>query len=69
MDPELIYICGLAFFVVILLLAFLSIIIRLILVLFPASDAKSDPALIAAITSSYSVMYPGTKISKMEELK
>ena len=66
---DLVYICASAFAAVFLLLTVLAIMMRVIIALFPPKDITSDAAVIAAIASVAASVYPGTKISKVEELK
>ncbi len=66
---DLVYICASAFVAVFLLLTILAIMMRVIVALFPPEDTTSDNAVIAAIASVAASVYPGTKISKVEELK
>lgn len=42
---------------------------RLILVVFPERAEVVDAAVLAAVTSVISTAYPGTKITKVEEVK
>lgn len=64
---DLITVSLIAFGIVLLLLALLAAIIRLITIAFPARDLSSDSALVAAVTSVYSALYPGTTVTTMEE--
>jgi hypothetical protein len=68
-SSNLVVICTTAFMAVFILLSILALVMRLILFLFPAKEAVSDAAVIAAVTSMYQTIYPGTKISKIEEAK
>lgn len=67
-SPELITICISAFLAVFALLAILALIMRLIIMAFPAR-AGGDAAVIAAISTVMQNVYPGTKITKVEEIK
>jgi hypothetical protein len=69
MTPDLLSICGSAFLGVFLLLALLAVIMRVIITLFPAGDDVSDAAVLAAMTATIGTLYPGTKITKVEEVK
>jgi len=67
--PELVYVCISAFLAVFILLAVLAVIMRLIQVAWPARSGDGDAAVIAAVTSVMQNLYPGTKITKVEEIK
>ena len=67
--PELFSISTIAFSSVLVLLAMLAGIIRLITMAFPAAEGEDDTALVAAVTSVYSSLYPGAKVTHMEEVK
>ena len=66
--PDLITICLTSFVAVLLLLSFLALVMRIIILIFPAKE-DDDSAVVAAITSAYNVHYPGTKIIKIGEQK
>jgi hypothetical protein len=66
---NLLVICALAFGAVFILLIVLAAVMRLILSVFPERMRESDSALIAAVTSLASTLYPGTLITKVEEIK
>ena len=66
--PDLITICLTSFVAVLLLLSFLALIMRIIVLMFPVKD-DDDSLVVAAITSTYNVQYPGTKIIKIGEQK
>jgi len=68
-SPDLLMVCISAFLSVFVLLAILSLVMRLILVVFPARAVTSDAAVVAAISSVMQNVYPGTKITKVEEIK
>lgn len=44
-------------------------VMRLILVVFPDRGKKTDAAVLATVASVLHTMYPGTKITKIEEIK
>ena len=52
-----------------LLLTVLAIIMRVILVLFPEKEMEEDSAMLAAVATTINTMFPGTKITKIEEIK
>ncbi|MFH1687535.1 MAG: hypothetical protein ABIE70_08445 [bacterium] len=66
---ELLFICASAFAAVFLLLTVLAVIMRLILVIFPYKEPSSDAAVLAAMASVVTSLFPGTKITKVEEIK
>ena len=61
--------CISAFVAVFFILSLLAIIMKIILALFPDREKDEEPAYIAAITSTVHSYYPGTKITKIEEIK
>lgn len=66
---NLLMVCASAFVGVFLLLIFLSLVMKLITAVFPQKTAESDVAVLAAVASAVSSAYPGTKITKIEEIK
>ena len=66
---ELLLICVSAFIVVFLLLALLALVMRLIIAVFPEKVIKADSGYLAALASVMASLYPGTKITKVEEIK
>lgn len=66
--PHLITICLTSFAAVLILLSLLALIMRIITLIFPAKE-DDDTVVIAAITSTYNVHYPGTRIIKIGEQK
>ena len=72
MESNLFSMCMASFTAVFLVLTFLAIAMRLIIVIFPEKqeDAGDDEAAVyAAITSTYTRLYPGTRVSNIEEIK
>ena len=67
--PDLLFMCLSAFVAVFILLTALAVIMRLILRIFPAKAADTDPAILAAIASTMNSVYPNTQITKIEEVK
>ncbi len=65
--PELLLICAIAFLVVFLILALLAFVMRLIMLVFPEKVAGADSAIIAAVVAAVHTVFPGTKITKLEE--
>jgi hypothetical protein len=68
-SPDILSICFSAILTVFLILGILAISIRIITQLFPFKETKTDTAIYAAISSSHAAIYPGTKITKIEEIK
>ncbi len=66
---DLVFICISAFLAVFVLLSVLAVVMRIILVLFPEKESGTDAVVVAAITSTVSAIYPGTRITKIEETK
>ena len=72
MQLNLMMMCIASFTAVFCVLAFLAIAMRLIMVIFPEKVIEAggdDAAIYAAITSTYSRLYPGTKVSSIKEIK
>jgi hypothetical protein len=68
-SAELVVICGVAFLMVFVILLLLAVIMRLIILVFPEKAALSDAAMIAAISAAVQTVFPGTKLTKVEERK
>ena len=66
---ELLEICISAFIAVFLLLTLLALVMRLIMAVFPEKVVRADSFLLAAIASVMATVYPGTKVTKVEEIK
>jgi hypothetical protein len=72
MDPQnLLVICTSAFVAVFLLLTFLAVVMRLLMAVYPQTvDAGGpDPAILAAVTAAATYAFPGTKVTKVEEIR
>ena len=66
---ELLWICVTAFLAVGAILTLLAVIMRLILIAFPHQEkASTDPMVIASVATVLQTLYPGTKITKVEEI-
>ena len=59
--------CGIAFLAVFLLLSLLAGMMQLITRLFPERSLSVESSLVAAITSSVAFLYPGARVTKIEE--
>lgn len=66
---ELYMICGIAFLVVFIILTLLAFLMRIIMLIFPQKVAELDSAVIAAVAATVQTVFPGTKITKLEEKK
>ena len=70
MDTDLFVICVSAFIAVFALLSFLAVAMRLLIIIYPENvAARADAAFIAALTSAMAITYPGTKVTKIEEMR
>ena len=67
--PDLLVICFSAFAAVFVLLAFLAVVMRLLISAFPAKIAGIDAATLAAVTAAAAYAFPGTKVTKVEEIR
>ena len=67
-SPDLVSICFTAFVAVFFVLISLAVIMRIIIYIFPEKDLD-DTTVYAAIATTMNSIYPGTQISKIEELK
>jgi hypothetical protein len=53
-----------------LILSFLALVMHFLLIVFPVKpDKEDDSAVIAAITTAYSRVFPGTRITNIGEEK
>ena len=69
-EPNLLMICVAAFCAVFLLLAFLALVMRILINVFPEKVKEEiDAAMLAAVSASLSVVYPETKITKVEQVR
>ncbi len=66
-SADLLMVCISAFSAVFVLLGLLAFAMRGLIAVFPAKAATSDPALLAALTSVVSAVFPGSKITRVEE--
>ena len=67
--PNLLIICISAYIAVFLLLAFLATIMKLLTVVFPKKLDGIEPAIVAALTAAATYAFPGTKVTKVEEIR
>lgn len=68
-EGSLLLICLSAFTAVLTLLTLLALILRLLTTLFPVAVAKTDAALVAALQAASQQALPGSRISRIEEIK
>ena len=66
---DLLIICISAFIAVFILLAILALVMKLIIVVFPMKAGRSDAVMLAAVATAVSTIYPGTKLTNIEEIK
>lgn len=66
---ELLYVCLAALLWVFTILLFLAAIMGIITKIFPKKDIGPDPAIVAAISASLHSIFPGSKITQIEEKK
>ena len=69
MTHSIVSICLSAFIGVFILLALLALVMRGIIMLFPEKETGVDAAVIAAVSATMNTVYPGTKITKIEETR
>ena len=67
--PNLLVICLSAFVAVFVLLGFLATVMRLLMAVYPQKAGGIDSATIAALTAAAAFAFPGTKVTKVEELR
>lgn len=67
---DLIPICGTAFASVFILLVSMALVIWAITAIFPAPRAEEsdDAALVAAISTAVATVYPGARVTRIEEV-
>ncbi len=68
-EPNLLVICITAFIVVMLLLALLAGVIRVLMEVFPEKTRGADAALLAAIHAAAALAHPGTRVTRIEEVR
>ena len=67
MEPNLLAVCSLAFLVVFLLLSILALAQQWITNVFPERIAAVDAVVVAAISTAVASVYPGARVSRIEE--
>jgi hypothetical protein len=69
-EPNLLMICVAAFCAVFVLLSFLALVMKILINVFPQKVKEElDAAMLAAVSASLSVVYPETKITKVEQVR
>jgi hypothetical protein len=68
-EANLLAICVSSFAAVFTLLAFLAAVMWILTRVFPETAAEVDTAMIAAVTTTVSTLYPETRITKVEEIR
>ncbi len=69
---QLVLVCVAALVAVFVLLSILAITMRILIAVFPETLeklAQSDSALLAAVTTAVTTIYPGMRVTKVEEEK
>jgi hypothetical protein len=66
-EPHVITICVTAFVAVFAVLLGLALMIRLITVVFPQDEEVGDAAMAAAIGTAVAAVYPGARVTRIEE--
>jgi hypothetical protein len=66
---DLLLICSLSFLSVFFVLSLLAVVMRLITEIFPQRRSDMDTTVYAAISATAAEHFPGTRITKIEELK
>ena len=66
-SPQLLLACIAAAVAVFVLLTALALVMRALIAVFPDRTARTDPAVLAAVTAVLTAAYPGMRITKVEE--
>lgn len=66
---ELLYICLAALLWVFTILVFLAAVMSVIMKVFPKKDIGPDASVIAALSAAMHTLFPGSKITQIEEKK
>ena len=67
-QPDLLTLCGTAFVAVFVLLIVLALAIRAVTALLPGRPAgEEDEVLVAAVATAVAVVYPGARVTRIEE--
>jgi hypothetical protein len=68
-QTSILAICLIAFSAVFFLLALLAVVMQLITAAFPIVKQELSTAYVAAISSTFNVLIPGSKVTRIEEIK
>ena len=68
-QENLLVVCISALIAVFILLSLLALVMKLIIIIFPMKAGRSDAVLLAAVATAVSTIYPGTKLTNIEEIK
>ncbi|KAA3611393.1 MAG: hypothetical protein DWQ05_20720 [Calditrichaeota bacterium] len=68
-SPDILSICFSVLLTVFLILSSLAVTIQIITQVFSFKEPNEDTTVYAALTASHAALFPGTKITKIEELK
>ena len=66
-EANLLTVCGTAFLAVFILLIVLAAMIRLISAAFPTPRGTDDVILAAAVSTAVAAIYPGARVTRIEE--
>ena len=66
---EFLFICGAAFLGVFTILIVLSLVMRLIIIIFPEKKIGVEAEVVAALAAALQSVFPGTRITRLEEKK
>lgn len=66
---EFLLVCGTAFLWVFTILIVLALVMRFIILIFPEKKVGVDAEVVAALVTSLQSVFPGTKITRIEEKK
>lgn len=72
LPPNLVAICGIAFLAVFLVLTFLAAVMRALMAVYPDDGGHPETieaSVVTAITSAVTEAFPGTRVTRIEELK
>jgi hypothetical protein len=67
--PDLLVVSLSAFAAVFLLLSFLAVVMRVLIAMYPEKTEGLDAATVAAISAAAAYVFPGTKVTKVEEIR
>jgi len=67
LHANLLHICGISFLAVFLLLSLLALAMHMITLVFPERRIATDAPVVAAITSTVASVYPGARVTRIEE--